>query len=205
MSLEKDQKLLNEGLFDQEIDIDEQIDQKAISGFDEEAEVEISISNEFKDEIMKSAEISICNIETEPEQPEKVSQRETRFREKIEKEEGLRFQIPPDYQISLQHWERTSINYSLSKSKLKDTKLKDFDKESLPKNSSQKSKNQPFLTNPFTLKGFGTSIPVYYLFILCSIVILIEAYIPLYIIGSPMRKAYCQFYEATNPPKSALY
>ena len=190
--------------FAEEINSAEKTDK---SSFVEEDD-HITSKLEEESEVLTQDEISICNTEAaSPEVTQRISNTEIRLREKKEQEAKLRFQIPPDYQLCLQNWKTSSIQYSSqSRNQInQEEEIKERpeeEQEEEEQSVTKKTKPPSILTNPLTLKGFGTAIPLYYLFILCCMVILIEAYIPLNIIGSTAREAYCQIYKELNPTKS---
>ena len=143
-------------------------------------------------------DFSISNAD--PHEPEPDLRKISQLSIRKEQQANLRFQIPPDFNLTLEHWDTGGIYDLQSGNKTKH--IKDQNEEYEGESSSKRVKKVPYFTNPLTLKGFGTAILLYYLYLLCCLVILIELQIPLYMIGSAARQVYCEIYQELNQNKA---
>ena len=63
----------------------------------------------------------------------------------------------------------------------------------------------PYFTNPFRIKGFGTSIPLFFLFITCCLVLLLIQYFGVFYLGTVFRAIYCQDLKDTKGLQCSMF
>ena len=95
------------------------------------------------------------------------------------------YQIPPSIELAEHYWASTGIGRKPS------SRLGDFPGER-QSSLGPKLEKFPYCTNPMRIRGFGSTIPIYYLFMTCCIVILLIEYLGTLYLGIVYRNAYCE-------------
>ena len=120
------------------------------------------------------------------------------------------YKIPPSFAKCKQYWKATKLG---ALNPLQTTKTDTNSTEEQLEDPTQSKKNQIFkvgeqkvkLTlgkNPFNLKGAGISIPIYYLYILCCLILTVLAFASFFLPGVEYRNRYCQWMRETNGGRS---
>ena len=118
-----------------------------------------------------------------PKQEEK--QKTKNFIQKTQNEGYSEYQIPPSLEIAKRYWDCTGIGKLRSDQKYQHN-------EGLSGFFCTRLEQFLFKKNPLKIRGLGSTIPLFFLFIKCCLCLLPVQYFSLFYLGIVFRKIYCR-------------
>ena len=161
-----------------------------MEGFAKQNDYKINQEDDFDDNLNQSllsqaAQSEVSADITSTKLNEESQKRNQDYLKKIEEEGYNDYQIPPSIEIAKRYWDCSGIG----------TKSPEEDSpgvEGLPGFLRTPLKRFPYKTDPVKIRGFGSTIPLFYLFIRCCLVLLPIQYFGTFYLGILFRNLYCR-------------
>ena len=123
---------------------------------------------------------------------------QTQNQENKEKEEYNDYQVPASLALAQLHWDSTGIGRIPEG-------VKEEDLEQCPCCLNFKLEQFPRSTDPLTIRGFGSSIPLFYLFIHCARTLLFIEYLGVFYLGIVFREIVCINLKKNSGQECSLF